>query len=217
MFCDLAGFTTMSSRLDPEDLAEVIRDYQFSVASIITRFGGVIVRYVGDGVLIYFGWPQAREADAEHAVRAGLAIGAAIGKVAVRNERLQVRIGIATGLVVVGEPIGTGEARQQTAIGVTPNRAARLQGLAQPNGVVIDDATYQQLGRLFDYQDLGAVELKGLPEPVQLWAVQRERAVRSRFEALHPSTLTPLISREEEVDLLRRRWRQAVAVTARWC
>jgi class 3 adenylate cyclase/predicted ATPase len=209
MFCDLVGSTPLSSRLDPEDLGDVIRGYQSSVATIVERFGGFIARYVGDGVLIYFGWPKAQEADAERAVRAALAIVGAIGRAPILGEQLQVRIGIATGLVVVGEPIGAGEARQQTAIGETPNRAARLQALAESNGVVIDGGTHQQLGRLFECRYLGAVEIKGLPEPVESWAVHGESAVKNRFEALHSAELTPLIGRGEEVDLLLRRWRQA--------
>jgi class 3 adenylate cyclase/predicted ATPase len=210
MFCDLIGSTDLSSRLDPEDLGEVIKSYQRGVAAIIARFDGFIARYVGDGILIYFGWPQAREADAERAVRAALAIVAEINRVSIQGERLQVRIGIATGLVVVGEMIGDGEAREHTAIGETPNRAARLQTFAQPNGVVIDTTTRKQLGRLFECQSLGAVEMKGLPGPVQSWVVQGESAVKSRFEGLHPATLSPLIGRDEELELLLRRWRQAV-------
>ena len=127
------------------------------------------------------------------------------------TESLRVRIGIATGLVVVGEPIGAGDARQQTAIGETPNLAARLQGLAEPNSVVIDAATRRQIGGLFNYRDLGLVTLKGLPEPVSAWQVVEQAAVESRFEALHAGTMTPLIGRDEEVELLLRRWRQAKA------
>jgi class 3 adenylate cyclase len=209
MFCDQVGFTALSSRLDPEDLSAVIRDYQSRVATTIARFGGFIARYVGDGVLIYFGWPEAREADTERAVRAALAVIAAVGQTPVRMEPLKVRIGIATGLVVVGEPIGTGEARQQTAIGETPNLAARLQGLAGPDSVVIDAATRRQIGGLFDCRDLGSHALKGLPEPLQAWQVVDEANIENRFEALHAGTLTPLIGREEELELLLRRWEQA--------
>jgi class 3 adenylate cyclase/tetratricopeptide (TPR) repeat protein len=208
MFCDMAGFTALSARLDPEDLSAVIRSYQSCVATEIGRFGGFIARYVGDGVLIYFGWPEAREADAERTVRAALAVIAAIGQMA-QVESLHVRIGIATGLVVVGELIGTGEARQQTAIGETPNLAARLQGLAEPDSVVIDVATRQQIGDLFDCRDLGLHSLKGLPEPVQAWQVLVESAVQSRFEALRAGTLMPLVGRDEELDLLLQRWQQA--------
>jgi len=138
LFCDLVGSTALSSRLDPEDLREVIRGYQACVVATIQPFNGFIARYVGDGVLIYFGWPQAHETDAARAVRAGLAVAAAAGAISMRGESLQVRIGIATGLVVIGEAIGSGDSRQQTAIGETPNRAARLQSLAGPNQMVID-------------------------------------------------------------------------------
>src|SRR5262249_5373161 len=206
MFCDLVDSTPLSARLDPEDLGEVIRAYQARVAETVTHFGGFIALYVGDGVLIYFGWPEAHEADAERAVRAALAVVALVGATPVHGETLRVRIGIATGLVVVGEAIGAG---QQAVVGETPNRAARLQGLAGPNGVAIDTATRQQIGGLFECRDLGAVTLKGLPEPVHTWLVESESAVASRFEALRAGRLTPLIGREEELDLLLRRWRQA--------
>src|SRR6201996_7207811 len=166
MFCDLIGSTALSARLDPEDLREVIRAYQARVAATIQQFNGFIARYVGDGVLIYFGWPQAHETDAERAVRAGLAVAAAVSETKTGGKPLQVRIGIATGLVVIGEPIGAGDSRQQTAVGETPNRAARLQSLAGPGQVVIDAATRRQIGGLFDCPDLGIVALKGLPEPV---------------------------------------------------
>src|SRR3954447_21417385 len=157
MFCDLIGSTALSARLDPEDLREIIRGYQACVASTIQRFNGFIARYVGDGVLIYFGWPEAHETDAERAVRAGLAVAAAVSETQVGGEPLQVRIGIATGLVVIGEPIGSGDSRQQTAVGETPNRAARLQSLAGAGQVVIDAATRRQIGRLFDCRELGTI------------------------------------------------------------
>ncbi len=209
MFCDIAGFAALSSRLDPEDLSAVIRQYQSRVTETIVHFGGFVARYVGDGILIYFGWPEAHEANAERAVRGGLAVIDAIGRSLVRMGSIQVRIGIATGLVVVGEPIGDGEARQHTAIGETPNLAARLQGLANPNSVVIDAATRRQIGGLFDCRDLGLVALKGLPGPVPAWEVIEATEIESRFEAMHANTITPLIGREEELDLLLRRWRQA--------
>ena len=211
MFCDLVGSTERSSRLDPEDLSQMIRAYQARVRETMARFGGFVARYVGDGVLIYFGWPAAQETDAERAVRAALAVASSVSNGPVEGERLQVRIGIATGVVVVGEPIGAGDARQQTAIGETPNRAARLQGLAAPNGVVIDATTRQQVGALFDCRDLGPVELKGLPQPVQVWSVLGESAVENRFEALRATGLAPLIGRTEELELLVRRWQRAQA------
>ncbi len=212
MFCDLVGSTAFSSRLDPEDLREIIRSYQACVATTIQQFDGFIARYVGDGVLIYFGWPHARETDAERAVRAGLAVAAAVSAAPVSGEPLQVRIGIATGLVVIGEPIGSGDSRQQTAVGETPNLAARLQSLAGPNKVVIDATTRQQIGGLFECRDLGSFELKGLPGMVPVWQVLGDGRLESRFEALRGAAdLLPLIGREEELELLLRRWRQACA------
>src|SRR4051812_44824129 len=208
MFCDLIGSTALSARLDPEDLREVIRSYQARVAATIQPFNGFIARYVGDGVLIYFGWPQAHETDAERAVRAGLAVATAVSETTMGGEPLQVRVGIATGLVVIGEPIGAGDSRQQTAIGETPNRAARLQSLAGPGQVVIDAATKRQIGGLFDCRKLGTVALKGLPEPVPAWQVLSAGTAEGRFEALH-GTITPLVGREEEIELLLRRWTQA--------
>jgi class 3 adenylate cyclase len=190
MFCDLIGSTALSSRLDPEDLREIIRAYQACIATTVQQFDGFIARYVGDGVLIYFGWPEARETDAERAVRAGLAVTAALSEVPVRGEPLRVRVGIATGLVVIGEPIGSGDSRQHTAIGETPNVAARLQGLAGPNEVVIDAATRRLIGGLFEYRDLGTVELKGLPIPVPAWQVSSENRTLGQFEALRSGTTT---------------------------
>ncbi len=214
MFCDLIGSTALSSRLDPEDLREVIRTYQACVADTIRQFDGFIARYVGDGVLIYFGWPEARETDAERAVRAGLAVAAAVSATPVSGEPLHVRIGIATGLVVIGEPIGSGDSRQQTAVGETPNLAARLQGLAGPDQVVIDAATRRQIGGLFECQDLGTVELKGLPAAVPAWQVLSENRTLGQFEALR-SGATPLVGRDEEMELLLRRWAQAKAGNGR--
>ena len=210
MFCDLTGSTALSARLDPEDLREVIRVYQACIGTTIQQFEGFIARYVGDGVLIYFGWPEARETDAERAVRAGLAVAAAVSATPVSGEQLHVRIGIATGLVVVGEPISSGDPRQQTAIGETPNLAARLQGLAGPDQVVIDAATRRQTGGLFEYRDLGPGGLKGLPEAVPAWQVLGEGVLESRYEALR-GTPMPLIGREEELEFLLRRWRQAAS------
>jgi class 3 adenylate cyclase len=208
MFCDLIGSTAMSSRLDPEDLREVIRTYQACVATTVQHFDGFIARYVGDGVLTYFGWPEARETDAERAVRAGLAVAAAVGAAPASGEPLQVRVGIATGLVVIGEPIGSGDSRQQTAVGETPNLAARLQSLAGPNQVVIDAATRRQIGGLFECQDLGTIDLKGLPVAVPVWQVVSENRTLGQFEALR-SGATALVGRGEEMELLLRRWAQA--------
>ena len=214
MFCDLVGSTALSSRLDAEDLREIIRTYQACVAATIQQFDGFIARYVGDGVLIYFGWPEARETDAERAVRAGLAVAAAVNEAPLGGEPLHVRVGIATGLVVIGEPIGSGDSRQQTAVGETPNLAARLQGLAGPDQVVIDAATRRQIGGLFECQDLGTVELKGLPLVVPAWLVLSENRTLGQFEALR-SGATPLVGRDEEMELLRRRWGQAKSGSGR--
>jgi class 3 adenylate cyclase/predicted ATPase len=211
MFCDVVGSTALSARLDPEDLSELIRSYQACVATTIARFDGFIARYVGDGVLAYFGYPQAHEDDAERAVRAALAVIAAIDEAPTLSQTVRVRIGIATGLVVVGEPIGAGDARQQTAIGETPNLAARMQTLAEPDTVVVAGATRRLIGDLFEYRDLGTVELKGISRPSRAWQILGESAVASRFEALRGSALTPLVGRDEEIDLLLSRWARAKA------
>ena len=163
MFCDISGSTALSTRLDPEDLRTVVRNYQAAVRATIAGFGGFIARYVGDGVLIYFGWPEAHETDAERAVRAGLAVIARMKQTPIGGEQLSIRVGIATGLVVVGEPIGEGDARQQTAIGETPNLAARLQSLAAPNTLVIADSTRNEIGSLFEVEDLGRANLPDSP------------------------------------------------------
>ncbi|WP_271553242.1 adenylate/guanylate cyclase domain-containing protein [Bradyrhizobium sp. CCBAU 45394] len=210
MFCDLVGSTQLSARLDPEDLRDVIGAYHRAVAEIIARFEGFVAKYMGDGVLAYFGYPRAHEHDAERAVRAGLALVEAVPRLELITEcGLQVRIGIATGLVVVGDLTGSGEAQERGVVGETPNLAARLQTLAQPGMVVIAPSTRRLTGGYFDYRELGGVALKGFGEPVSAWQVVAESAVESRFEAQHEIALTPLIGREEEVELLRRRWRQA--------
>jgi class 3 adenylate cyclase/predicted ATPase len=204
MFCDLVGSTALSARLDPEDYREVIAAYHRAVADVVSTFDGFVAKYMGDGVLIYFGYPQAHEDDAERAVRAGLACVDAVGRL-----ELRARIGIATGLVVVGDLIGVGSAHEQSVVGETPNLAARLQALAEPETVVIPAGTRLLLGDLFEYRDLGAVEVKGITAPLPAWQVLRPSAVASRFEALHGSALTPLVGREEEIDLLLRRWARA--------
>ena len=208
MFSDLVGSTALSARMDPEDLREVISAYQKCVAETVRRFGGFVAKYMGDGVLVYFGYPQAHEDDAERAVRAGLELIVAVG--ALKSPvSLQTRVGIATGLVVVGDLIGAGEAQERGIVGETPNLAARLQGLAEPNTVVIAEGTRKLLGNLFELQDLGARELKGIAGPVRAWAALRASSVESRFEALHTSGLTALVGREEELELLLRRWSRA--------
>ncbi|HEX4172012.1 MAG TPA: AAA family ATPase [Acetobacteraceae bacterium] len=209
MFCDMVGSTELSSQLDPEDLSEVMRTYLARITETIKRFDGFIARYMGDGVKCYFGWPIAHETDAERAIRAALACLEETATAPIGGEPVRTRIGIATGLVVVGESIGSGVSLEQTAVGETPNRAARLQGLADPGGVVIDIATRRQVGDLFDCHSLGAVSLKGLRAPVEAFKVIGARAVQSRFEAMHAARLTPLIGRNEELDLLLRRWEQA--------
>jgi class 3 adenylate cyclase len=201
MFVDLVGSTALSARMDPEDLREVISAYQSCVADAVRRFGGFVAKYMGDGVLVYFGYPQAHEDDAERAVRAALDAIAAVGALKQLSVPLETRVGIATGLVVVGDLIGSGEAQERGILGETPNVAARLQGLAEPNGVVIADGTRRLLGNLFEMKDLGPQELKG--------AALRVSAVEGRFEALHTGGLTELVGREEELELLLRRWSKA--------
>jgi class 3 adenylate cyclase/predicted ATPase len=209
MFCDLVGSTALSARLDPEDYRDVIAAYHRTVAKIIGEADGFVSRYMGDGVLVYFGYPQAHEDDAERAVRASLACIDAVGRLDVKSVKLQARVGIATGLVVVGDLIGEGSAQEQSVVGETPNLAARLQGLAEPDTVVIAAGTRRLLGDLFEYRDLGAVEVKGIAAAVPACQVVRPSAIASRFEALRGSALTPLVGREEELDLLLRRWARA--------
>jgi len=211
MFCDLVGSTELSSRLDPEDLREVIGAYHRAVTEIVAGFDGLVSRYMGDGVLVYFGYPQAHEDDAERAVRAGLGSIDAVGRLDVKSVKLQARVGIATGLVVVGDLIGAGSAQEQSVVGETPNLAARLQTLAEPDAVVIAAGTRRLVGDLFEYRDLGAVEVKGITAPVPAWQVLRPSVVASRFEALRGSALSPLVGRDEEIDLLLRRWARATA------
>ena len=208
MFSDLVGSTALSARMDPEDLREVISAYQRCVAETVARFDGFVAKYMGDGVLVYFGYPQAHEDDAERAVRAGLELVAAVG--ALRTHApLQTRVGIATGLVVVGDLIGSGASQEQAIVGGTPNLAARLQSIAEPNSVVIADSTRKLVGNLFELQDLGAQDLKGISGPARAWAALRPSSVESRFEALHASGVTELVGREEELDLLLRSWSKA--------
>ena len=208
MFSDLVGSTALSARMDPEDLREVISSYQKSVAETVGRFDGFVAKYMGDGVLIYFGYPQAHEDDAERAVRAGLELVAAIRDLKT-HATLQTRVGIATGLVVVGNLIGSGASQEQGIVGDTPNLAARLQGVAEPNSVVVAEGTRKLLGSLFELQDLGLQELKGISSPTRAWAALRPASVEGRFDAMHASGLTDLVGREEELDLLLRRWSKA--------
>jgi class 3 adenylate cyclase len=213
MFCDLVGSTALSARLDPEDLREIIGAYHRAVADIVAGFEGFVAKYMGDGVLVYFGYPRAHEDDAERAVRAGLGVIDAVGRLDVKSVELQARVGIATGLVVVGDLIGEGSAQEQSVVGETPNLAARLQALAEPNVVVIAAGTRRLVGDLFEYRDLGAVDVRGIAARVPAWQVLRPSVVVSRFEALRGAALTQLVGRDEEIDLLLRRWARAKAGT----
>jgi class 3 adenylate cyclase/predicted ATPase len=214
MFCDLVDSTALSSILDPEQLRHLLLAYQAACGGVIDRYDGHLAKYLGDGLLVYFGLPRAHEDDAQRGVSAGLDI---VEAVALLNRdlskkfgiELSVRLGVHTGLVVAGE-MGAGGAREEMAIvGETPNIAARLQSLAAPNALVISSSTLRLVGGLFTYEDIGVHQLKGVSRPVQVWRVTGERLTESRFEALHPAGPFPLIGREAEVDFLLRRWEQA--------
>jgi class 3 adenylate cyclase len=212
LFCDLADSTRLASQLDPEELREVVRAYQATCAKVIARFEGHIAQYLGDGLLVYFGYPLAHEDDAQRAVRTGLGIVEAMAQL---NTRLKqdrgvevfVRLGIHTGLVVVGD-VGGGPRQEQLALGETPNVAARLQGIATPNTLVISAATLQLLGGFFACQSLGMHLLKGFAQPIGVYQVRSESIARSRLEAVGSAGLTPLVGREPELGLLRGRWAQ---------
>ena len=209
MFVDLVGSSALSSRLDPEQMREVIRAYQNAVSGEITRFEGRVAKYMGDGVLAYFGYPKAHEDDAERAVLAGLsAIPTTNGLCTPDGEALAVRVGIATGLVVIGELIGEGAAREEAVVGETPNLAARLQTVASPDELLIGPMTRRLVGGAFELEELGPQALKGFALPVPVWRVSGIRSVESRFEA-RASELTPMVGREQEVALLLERWQQA--------
>jgi class 3 adenylate cyclase len=207
MFCDLVGSTTLSARLDPEDMGDLIRAFQGVVAAAVARFDGHVAKLMGDGALVYFGYPCAHEDDAERAARAGLKVVEAVSTLRLeRGYPLEARAGIATGLVVVGELMGDGEARERGVVGETPNLAARLQALAEPGGVVVAESTRVLLGAAFELAALGPQALKGFVSPVTAWSIIREaRAVSSRSKAL-----TPFVGREQEVALLIDRWRDAI-------
>jgi class 3 adenylate cyclase len=208
MFCDLVGSTALSEKLDPEELRSLLHAYRMLCGDVIAHYDGFVARYVGDGILTYFGWPAAHEDDAERAVRAALEI-VQTARRASTTEALSVRLGIATGPVVVGEAAGVGD-QAKLAVGSTPNLAARLQGLAAADQIVIATSTRRLVGNAFDLSDLGEHDLKGLAEPVHAWRVERVAEAESRFDAHHgPAGLTPLVGRDEEVDLLLRRWSQA--------
>ena len=212
MFCDLVGSTALSSRLDPEDLREVIGAYHQCATATVGRFDGFVAKYMGDGVLVYFGYPRAHEDDAERAVRAGLALVDAVGRLTPQvGVALRVRVGIVTGQVVVGDLIGEGAAREEAVVGETPNLAARLQAFAEPDSVVISPATRRLVSGLFECADLGAQELKGFAEPMHVWRVLGASEPESRFGARRAAGLTPLVGREEELALLLRCWERAKA------
>ncbi|MBV8739590.1 MAG: AAA family ATPase [Alphaproteobacteria bacterium] len=209
MFCDLVGSTSLASQLDPEDLREVIAAYHHAVADVVRSLDGFVAKYMGDGVLIYFGYPQAREDEAERAVMAGLNLVTAVAALNTNpGVRLACRVGIATGLVVVGDLLGTGSAQEQAVVGETPNLAARLQSLAEPDTVLVDARTHRLVGDLFEQRSLGALAIKGFAGRQRVWQMVGRSRVLSRFEALR-SRATPLVGREEDVELLRRRWQQA--------
>ena len=210
LFCDLVGSTELAARLDPEDLREVMGGYHRITAAAVERFEGHVARYLGDGVLAYFGWPRAHEDAAERAVRAGLELVGAVARLESHADaRLQARVGIATGQVVVGDLVGEGAARDEAVVGETPNLAARLQALAKPGTVVISQGTRRLVGGLFDLDDLGPQRLKGFAEPLAVWQVSGASRAEGRFEAGHTAGLTPLVGRDEELALLLRRWRRA--------
>ena len=212
MFCDLADSTTLSGQLDPEDLREVIRAYQADCCEVIQRYEGYIAQYLGDGLLVYFGWPLAHEDDAQRAVHAGLGIIEAMGAlntrlVQVKGVRLAVRIGIHVGPVVVGQ-IGGGGRHEQLALGETPNIAARLESMAQPDTVMISDTAWRLVAGYFTYDDLGSYTLKGMATPMQVYRVQGRSGAQTRLDAVAHRGLTPLVGREQEVGLLLERWQQ---------
>src|SRR5215472_7332191 len=212
LFCDLVDSTALATQLDPEELRAVVRAYQATCAKVIARFEGHIAQYLGDGLLVYFGYPRAHEDDAQRAVRAGLGMIEALGQLNTRLEpergvSLAVRLGIHTGLVVVGE-VGGDTRHEHLALGETPNLAARLQGLAAPNTVVISAATVPLLGGFFACQALGLHRLKGFAQPLGVYQVLSESTARTRLEAAGRTGLTPLVGREQEMALLRERWAQ---------
>ena len=209
MFCDLVGSTALAARLDPEDMRALIGAYHSCIAEVIGRYQGKIARYMGDGVLVYFGYPQAHEDDAERAVRAALSLIGAVASIRNVAAALQIRIGIATGTVVVTELLIENTPAEQAVVGETPNLAARLQTMAEPGTVLISASTRRITGGEFHYRDLGPVTLKGWAEPLRVYEVLRMSGVESRFEATHTTKLPPLFGREEEIELLSRRWRQA--------
>jgi class 3 adenylate cyclase/predicted ATPase len=211
MFCDLVGLSALTASLDPEDMAELIHTYQSTIAGAVARFDGHVAKWVPDGATIYFGYPRAHEDDPERAARAGLALVEAVaGLKCARGAALDVRIGISSGLVVVGELIGEGEARERGVVGDTANLAARLRSLAQPGAIMVSESTRRLLGNSFELKTLGPQRLKGFKSPVVAWLVLREQENVSRFDASRSESLTPFVGREDEIALLHARWRRAV-------
>ncbi len=206
MFCDMVGSTAMSTDLDPEDMRDVIRSYQGACAGVVTRYEGFVAKYMGDAVLVYFGYPTAHEDDAERAINTGLGIVAAVNEL---EHDLAVRIGIATGMVVVGDIVGEGASQEAAITGETPNLAARLQEIAEPNAVVIAETTRTLAGGMFELNDLGGHDFKGFSETVWVWSVSGARTAESRFDATRAKDLTELIGRDEEMEILLRRWQRA--------
>ena len=212
LFCDIVGSTTLSQQLDPEEMREVLRSYQSAVTGEVARFEGHIAKFMGDGVLAYFGWPQAHEDEAERAVRAGLAIAKAVSQLATpAGKPLGARVGIASGLVVVGDLVGEGAAREEAVVGETPNLAARLQEAAAPGTVVVADGTRRLLGELFELREHGATRLKGFAHAVSGFEILGERVTGSHFEARRSGQVLPMVGRDQELALVLERWRQAVA------
>src|SRR5919106_2609992 len=207
LFCDLVSSTELAARLDPEDLREVMRAYQAACANVVGRFEGHVARFLGDGVVVYFGWPRAHEDNAERAVLAGLQLVQNVARLEPRpGVRLQARVGVATGQVVVGDLISEGISDKDAVSGDTPNLAARLQALAAPGSVVISQATRRLVGGLFELADLGPQRLKGFAEPLSAFKVEGQGRAEGRFEALHGEHLTPLVGREDELGILLERW-----------
>ena len=206
LFCDIVGSTPLSTQLDPEEMRDLLSAFQLNVTAAVTATGGYVARVIGDGLLIYFGWPNADEAHAESAVRAGLAI-----IDTTLTQQLSVRVGIASGLVLIGDLMGAGATRELMAVGETVHLAARLQTLAAPDTIVVSDATHAQTSLLFEMEDLGPVDLKGFSTVQRVWRVHRETALSGRSEALFASTQAPIVGRDEELEFLLRQWRQTIA------
>lgn len=207
MFVDLVGSTAMATRLDAEDMRTVITNYQNTVAGVVSRYEGFVAKFMGDGVMCYFGWPRAREDDVERAVRAGLAIIDSVRTTkAPDGTALATRIGVATGVVIVGDLIGSGATQEAAVVGEAPNLAARLQGVAGPNQLVLPNETRRLLGSSYRLTSIGAQALKGVDAPVEAFAVEGETSVESRFAARQSGTLTPIVGRDREIELMLERW-----------